>query len=133
MYEALEKKTVYAKHLKRTHDLTGVKREMVYYIYAQILDGVRVKKFRAPYRYNTETVRIDLFTIQVSSDFICIDTIYCHCKIIKSFKIKGKEAEDYIKAIESAVNLVGLEFEEVKDFSAYKNFKIYLTIKKGAT
>ena len=133
MYEALEKKTVYAKHLKRTHDLTGVKREMIYYIYAQILKGVRAKKFRAPYRYNTKTVRIDLFAIQAGIDFIYIDTIYCYYKMVRSFKINPSEAEEYIKAIESAVNLVGLEFEEVKDYSAYKNFKVYLTIKEGAT
>lgn len=133
MLDALEKQIVYVKHLKKTNELTGVKRVIVYYIYAQLLDGIREKRFRVSRYYDTQTARIDFFSIQVRKDLMYVDTIYRSSKRIRAFKFEEEDRECLIKAIESAVKLVGLEFEEVKDFSAYKNFKVYLTNEEGVT
>ena len=133
MLDALEKQIVYAKHLKKTNELTGIERVIVYYIYAQLLDGIREKRFRVSRYYDTQTARIDFFSIQVRKDLMYVDTIYRSSKRIRAFKFEEEDRECLIKAIESAVKLVGLEFEEVKDFSAYKNFKVYLTNEEGVT
>ena len=133
MLDALEKQIVYAKHLKKTNELTGVKRVIVYYIYAQLLDGIREKRFRVPCYYNTKAVRIDLFSIQVRRDLMYVDTIYHSSKRIRAFKFEEEDRECLIKAIECAVKLVGIEIEEVKDYSTYRKFKIYLIKKKGVT
>ena len=62
-----------------------------------------------------------------------VDTIYHSSKRIRAFKFEEEDRECLIKAIECAVKLVGLEIEEVKDYSTYRNFKIYLINKKGVT
>ena len=132
MYEALEKRVVYAKRLKRTHDLTGNKRLIIYYIYGQLLDGIRTHKFRVPYFYGTiTTARIDLLKVHVERSYICVDTIYRSSKRIRSFECEREEIKDILDSIEGAVKLVGLEFEEFKEYSTYKNFSIYCMTKKG--
>ena len=133
MLDALKKQIVYVKHLKKTNELTGVKRVIVYYIYAQLLDGIREKRFRVSRYYDTQTARIDLFSIQVRRDLMYVDTIYHSSKRIRAFKFEEEDRECLIKAIECAVKLVGIEIDEVKDYSTYRNFKIYLIKKKGVT
>ena len=132
MYEALEKRVVYAKRLKITHDLTGNKRLIIYYIYGQLLDGIRTQKFRVPYFYGTiTTAQIDFFKIQVERNYIYVDTICRLSKRIRAFKCEKEEIRDILDSIEGAVKLVGLEFEETKQYSTYKNFSIYCMTKKG--
>lgn len=118
-YDSLKTRTLHAKHVKEMSRLTGIRKEVVYYFFREILEGIENEKF--PTR--PIVARKTLFTIEDASKKIFIHTHHKLCHTIKCFHCTEAEATEIMSLIRKAAELVDLDV--VEDGKKYKKFTIY--------
>lgn len=113
-YDALKRRTQQARHLHVTHQLTGVRRRIVYHIYSEILDSIEHDSFLVPRR--PITAQVTLFTVRVDGKNVFINAHHrSGAQLVWCAKCVSKEeAEEMEDVIKSAVDLVDLKCEPIK-------------------
>jgi hypothetical protein len=126
-YAELSKRVKDVKHRRVTRSLTGIERRVVYYMYSEISLCIEENLFST---HIINKARLLLFEVKFCVDKMYVNTKYKTSTRVYAFLNVGKDHSRIIEAINSAMNLIGLE-TEVKVIGKDETVKVFLTEKMG--
>ena len=106
-YDNLSRKIREAKHRQSIRSYEGRNHEIVFYLYAQLLEGVENRKVSTC----TMNGKIVFLRLEFNNSKITCYTIHKHSEVIKFFKLENEKSEDILKTLKVAMNLIGLNLK----------------------